>query len=62
MFSICQNPEEVGSNAGEEMDLLARVRTNKQKERFQVLYRGRQKARPRLKVSLLPAIEGVWTS
>jgi hypothetical protein len=39
VFSICWNPEEVGSNASEGIDLLARVRASRQEERasfFQV--------------------------
>ena len=32
IFSICQNPEEVHSNASEGIDLLVRGRANRQRE------------------------------
>jgi hypothetical protein len=43
VFTIYQNPEEVSSNASGEMDLPARVRSSRQREKasfFHVLYIG----------------------
>ena len=34
VFSICQNPEEVGSNASEEMELPAKARASRQNASF----------------------------
>jgi hypothetical protein len=34
IFSICQNLEEVGSNASEGMNLTVRVRKNKKKDQW----------------------------
>ena len=56
VFSVCQNPKEVGSNANEEMDLSVRARESRQREQgflFQVLYTGcQQKVWSRWKVNL----------
>lgn len=56
VFSICQNPKEVGSNATEGMDLPVGVRESRQRKQtslFLVLYRDcQQKVWLRLKVDL----------
>lgn len=53
VFSIQWNPKEVGSDASEELDMLARREQAKNKTSFpQVLYIGQKKARPSLKVDL----------
>jgi hypothetical protein len=38
VFSIHQNPKEVSFNASEGMELLARVRANRQRERKQASF------------------------
>jgi hypothetical protein len=55
VFHILQNPKEVGSNAGEGMDLLLRAKASQERGLlifFHVLYVGYLQAWPRLQIAL----------